>query len=193
MSELWRELIERESPALARGLSLLRVSISKSSGKMTVRLSSGRILTRKEYKTIKNCIEGAFPAVGVSVDVRYPDLKETIENDLSVATPLFKDLLSHACPGATHFLDWSSGAWKNDGDRLFINSASSEGAQYLRMKGVDDLFAAWMKDLFGIEKNVLIKVTGNDERRIVEINEARAKEAEMLAMDTAKNLETETK
>ena len=60
MSELWRELIERESPALARGLSLSRVSISKSTGKMSVRLASGRILSGKEYKIIKNCLEQNF-------------------------------------------------------------------------------------------------------------------------------------
>ncbi|MBQ3575042.1 MAG: PHP domain-containing protein, partial [Clostridia bacterium] len=193
MSELWRELIERESPALARGLSLSRVSISKSTGKMTVRLASGRILSRKEYKTLKNCFESAFPAIGVNVDVRYPELKSKVEEDINAATPLFKDLLSHACPGAVHFLDWNSGAWKFDGDRLLINSASSEGAQYLRMKGIDRVFEGWLKDLFGIEKGVVIKITGDDERRIVEINEARAKEAEMLAMDTAKVLEAEPK
>ena len=38
MSELWRELIERDSPDLAGGLSLSRVSISKKTGRMTVQL-----------------------------------------------------------------------------------------------------------------------------------------------------------
>ena len=56
MSELWRELIERESPALARGLSLSRVSISKSTGKMTVRLASGRILSRKAKLLQRNIL-----------------------------------------------------------------------------------------------------------------------------------------
>lgn len=193
MAELWRELIERESPALARGLSLLRVLISKSTGKMTVRLSADHILSSKEYKILRNCLEGAFPSIAVSVEVCYPQLKAAVESDFSMATPLFKELLTHACPGAVHFLDWNGGAWKCDGDRLLINSASGEGAQYLRMKGVDRLFEAWLKERFGIEKSVAIKITGDDERRIVEINEARAKEAQMMAMNTARNLSSETK
>ena len=62
MSELWRELIERDSPDLAGGLSLSRVSISKKTGRMTVQLCSERILTRSEYKRLQMSLAAAFSA-----------------------------------------------------------------------------------------------------------------------------------
>ena len=192
MAELWRELIERDCPDLAGGLSLSRVSISKKTGRMMVQLCSERILTRSEFKRVQASLAAAFPTVEVKLQLRYPALKEAVRADVGRATRLLKDLLSHDCPGAVHFLD-SRSAWQLEGDTLTVNVASSEGAEYLRMQGVDRMLQELFKRLFDLPVKVQLKRTGDDERRIQEINAARAKEAEMLAMDTAKNLEGDRK
>ena len=44
MSEVWRKLIETDDGELAKCLSLARVSISKQTGNMQVRLNSTRLL-----------------------------------------------------------------------------------------------------------------------------------------------------
>lgn len=189
MAELWRELIEQDSPELSGCLALSRVSISKKTGRMTVQLNASRLLTRADRKRIQRSMEAAFPTVKVDVELRYPDLHDAVQADIGQASPLLKELLSHECPGAVHFLDWQSGAWKLDGEALILDVASSEGADYLRMKGVDRLLEKYLRQLFDIRSSVAVRITGDDERRIQEINQARAKEAEMLAMDTAKVLE----
>ena len=193
MAELWRELIERDCPEIAGGLSLLRVSISRKTGQLLVQLASERILSRNELKRLQRVMEAAFPSVGVKVEVRYPALKEAVQADINRASKLLKDLLAHKCPGAVHFLDWEDGAWKFDGEKLTLNVASSEGADYLKMKNVSGMLEEELNKLFGIRASVILKITGDDERRIQEINEARAREAEMLAQATAKNIDPEKK
>ena len=192
MAELWRELIERDCPDLAGGLSLSRVSISKKTGRMMVQLCSERILTRSEFKRVQASLAAAFPTVEVKLQLRYPALKEAVRADVGRATRLLKDLLSHDCPGAVHFLDEAS-SWRLEDGVLTVHVASGEGAEYLRMQGVDRMLQGLMKDLFDLPVQVVLKRTGDDERRIQEINAARAKEAETLAMDAAKVLASDKK
>ena len=156
MSELWRELIERDSPELSGCLTLSRVSISKKNGRMTIELNADRLLSRNDRKRLQRSMEAAFPTVKVDVVLRYPALHDEVQADLGRATKLLKELLSHECPGAVHFIDWESGAWKLSGEKLTLNVNSSEGAEYLRMKGVDALLAGYLKKLFGM----LLIVTG---------------------------------
>ena len=188
MSELWRELISRDSPELSGCLSLSRVSISKRTGRIGVVLDSTKLLTRADRKRLEGCMQSAFPQVKLDLSLRYPTLRDEVAADIGRASPLLKELLSHERPGAVHFLDWKAGAWRLEDGALTLNVASSEGADYLRMQGVDRLLEGYLKKLFELNAPVNIRVTGDDERRIQEINLARAKEAEMMAMDTAKSL-----
>ena len=79
MSELWRELIERQSPELAGALALRRVSISKKTGEMCVHLCADRLFAREEYKRVHQALSAAFPAVGVRLKLTYPSLRERAE------------------------------------------------------------------------------------------------------------------
>ncbi len=192
MAELWRELIARDSPELSGALTLSRVSISKKTGRMTVQLFSERILTRSEFARLQASLAAAFPSVSLKLEVRYPALREAVRADIGRASRLLKELLSNKCPGAVHFLDEQS-AWQLEGDVLTVNASSGEGAEYLRMQGIDRILQDLMKDLFELPVKVVLKRTGDDERRIREINAARAREAEMLAMDTARTLASDKK
>ncbi len=191
MSELWRELVVRDSPELADCLALSRVCISKKTGGMRIELSASRLLTRLDRKRLQKSMESAFPAVKVDVELRYPALKEAVRSNISCASDLLKELLAHERPGAVHFLDWQTGAWKLEENQLILNVSSGEGAQYLRLQKVDQLLEGYLRRLFDLHTSVSIRVTGDDERRIQEINDARAREAQMMALDTAKCLEPE--
>ena len=62
MSELWRNLIAQEDPALAEQLALSRVSISKKTGQMRVKLRSAKLLDDAQFERAQRLIAGAFPA-----------------------------------------------------------------------------------------------------------------------------------
>ena len=112
MSELWRELISRDSPELSGCLSLSRVSISKRTGRIGVVLDSTKLLTRADRKRLEGCMQSAFPQVKLDLSLRYPTLRDEVAADIGRASPLLKELLSHERPGAVHFLDWKAGAWR---------------------------------------------------------------------------------
>ena len=111
MSELWKNLIAQEDPALAEELALSRVSISKKTGEMRVRLRSDRILNDAQFECARRRIAAAFPDVRVKVQLEYPALRERVLEDISVASGLMQSLVRHESPGCMPFIDWSGKGW----------------------------------------------------------------------------------
>jgi len=181
MSELWRTLIQREDSELADALTLSRVSISQKTGEMRIRFKSEKILTDPQFKRVQRLISAAFPQVRVKVQMEYPTLKEAIREDISIASGLMKALVRHESPGSMPFIDWNGNGWSLTDDALTVCVSSAEGAAYLKSRKVDQILADKMNDLFGMSVTVRIKVTGDEERRIQQIAEARAREEELLA------------
>ena len=185
MSELWKNLIAQENPALAEALELSRVSISKKTGAMVVRLRCGHILDDAEFECATRRLAGAFPAVGVKVQLEYPALRERVLEDLSVAGPLMKSLVRHESPGCVPFIDWSGKGWTLKDGVLTIQVSSAEGKSFLKARRVGEILSDKLNDQFGIEARVRIEVAGDEEKRIREIAEARAREAELIAATAA--------
>ena len=185
MAELWKNLIAQEDPALADMLSLSRVSISKKTGQMRVRLRSGKLLDDAQFERVQRLIAGAFPAVGVKVQLEYPDLREQVLRDVTLASPVMKSLVRHESPGCMPFIDWNGKGWALEDGVLTVCVSSAEGADFLKARGVDRILADKLKDLFGIEAKARIQVTGDEEKRIQAIAEARAQEAEWIAATAA--------
>ena len=185
MSELWKNLIAQEDAALAEALSLSRVSISKKTGEMRVRFQSDRILNDAQFERAQRLIAGAFPAVPVKVQLEYPALREAVREDISIASGLMKSLVRHESPGCMPFIDWNGKGWALKDGVLTVCVSSAEGMAYLKARGVDRILADKLNDLFGIQAGVRIQITGDEEKRIQKIAEARAREAELLAAATA--------
>jgi predicted rRNA methylase YqxC with S4 and FtsJ domains len=83
MSELWKNLIAQEDPALAEALELSRVSISKKTGEMRVRLNSEKLLSDAQFDCAQRRIAAAFPAVRVKVSLEYPALRQRVLEDIT--------------------------------------------------------------------------------------------------------------
>ena len=181
MAELWRQLIESAAPALSNLIKLARVQISKSTGAMVVILNSTRILSRKEYKLLEGAFTGAFPAAKVTVAVQYPAMREQVEQDIKVVTGLLSELVAHESPASMPFLEWNASEWKLENGRLTVCVSSPEGADFLKGRSVDRLLEELLLRLFGISASAQIKITGEDDKKLKEIADARQKELEMLA------------
>ena len=69
MAELWRNLIAQEDPALAEALALSRVSISKKTGQMRIKLRCDQLLNDAQFECASRRIAAAFPDVGVKVQL----------------------------------------------------------------------------------------------------------------------------
>ncbi len=185
MSELWKNLIAQEDPALAEALELSRVSISKKTGAMRVRLRCDRILNDAQFECVNRRIAGAFPTVGVKVQLEYPALRERVLENISVASGLMKSLVRHESPGCMPFIDWSGKGWTLEEGVLTVRVSSAEGLNFLKARRVDAILADKLNDLFGIQARVRVEVAGDEEKRIRQIAEARAREAELIAATAA--------
>ena len=187
MAELWKNLIAQEDPALAEALELSRVSISKKTGAMRVRLRCDRILNDAQFECVNRRIAGAFPAVGVKVQLEYPALRARVLEDISVACGLMKSLVRHESPGCMPFIDWSGKGWTLEDGVLTVRVSSAEGLSFLKARRVDAILGEKLNELFGIQARVRVEVAGDEERRIRQIAEARAREAELIAATAALN------
>ena len=181
MAELWKNLIEKEDPSLAETLTLSRVSISQKTGEMRIRFRSEHILSDAQFELVQRLISSAFPQVRVKIQMEYPHLRDAIRSDISIASGLMKALVRHESPGSMPFIDWNGNGWSLTDDILTVCVSSPEGAAYLKSRKVDRILADKMNDLFGMNVSVRINVTGDEERRIQQIAEARAREEELLA------------
>ena len=111
MAELWKNLIAQEDPVLAEQLALSRVSISKKTGQMRVKLRSPKLLNDVQFERAQRLIAGAFPSVGVKVQLEYPDLRGEVLKDVRLASPVMKSLVRHESPGCMPFIDWNGKGW----------------------------------------------------------------------------------
>ena len=191
MSELWRELIERQSPELAGALALRRVSISKKTGEMCVHLCADRLFKREEYKRVHQALSAAFPAVGVRLRLTYPSLKERAEQDICSVTPLLIELVRHESPGSVPFLLNGDTDFSLQEGVFTIHATGEEGVAYMRARNVDKLFSALLKDLFSIEAKTVIEVAGSEQKRLARIRAQRLAEEARLAEETARGVREE--
>ena len=185
MAELWKNLIAQEDPALAEALTLSRVCISKKTGEMRVRFQCAQILNDDQFERAQRLMTRAFPAVRVKVQMEYPALREKVLEDISVASGLMKSLVRHESPGCMAFIDWDGKGWSLKDGVLTVCVSSPEGASFLKARKVDRILAEKLDALFGIKATARIQITGDEERRIQQAAEARAREAELIAATAA--------
>ncbi|MBQ8109451.1 MAG: PolC-type DNA polymerase III [Clostridia bacterium] len=185
MAELWKNLIAQEDPALAEALTLSRVNISKKTGEMRVRFRCEKILNDAQFECVQRLMSRAFPAVRVKTQMEYPALRQRVLEDISVASGLMKSLVRHESPGCMPFIDFSGEGWSLKDGVLTVCVSSAEGAAFLKARGVDGILAQKLGELFGIQATARIQITGDEEARIRQIAEARAREAELMAATAA--------
>jgi DNA polymerase III alpha subunit (gram-positive type) len=188
MSELWRQLVENADPALSEQVRLAQVQISKSTGAMVIILNAARILTRKEFRVLEKAFSGAFPSVRVTLTLQYPAMREAVEKDIKVATGLLAELVAHESPASMPFLEWDHAEWKLEGGKLTVCVISADGAAFLKSRSIDKLLEELLLRLFGISAVAQIKVTGEDDKKLREIEEARQRELDMLAEEAKKGV-----
>ena len=188
MSELWRELIRRQNPELAGALALGRVSISKKTGEMCVRLCADRLLSREEYKRVRRAFADAFPAVGVRLKVAYPALKERALANVACVAPLLIELVRHESPGSAPFLLNSDTDFTLENGVFTVRATGEEGVAYMRARGVDRLFSQLLRELFSIEATTVIEVAGSEQKRLERIRAQRAAEEARITEETARGV-----
>ena len=181
---LWKELIEKESPELAKCLSLKRVKISKGSGDMVISLNANRLISHAEFKTTKRIFAAAFPGAKVDIKVLYPELGMEAGQSTELLAQAVRDMIIKKIPVAT-VLDWTGGTWRRDGNVITIPVASDNVVRLLKGRNVGASIKIALKTLFGIDLDVEFYSECDDNERLEQIAEARRKDLEVIALAAA--------
>lgn len=176
MSEAWTQLLRDVDNGLTRAIDLERVTISRSTGNMHAYFTSSRLLSSRERGIMERAMRAGFPKVELATSVRYPSLREKALADINAYKGAVIELVTAESPASMPYLTWSDGTWQLDGDQLTVNVNAKEGAEFLRIRGVDLMIARFLKELFDIEARVTIVVTGSEAERIRRISEKRREE-----------------
>ena len=181
MSEAWTQLLRDVDNGLTRAIDLERVTISRSTGNMHAYFTSSRLLSSRERGIMERAMRAGFPKVELATSVRYPSLREKALADINAYKGAVIELVTAESPASMPYLTWSDGTWQLDGDQLTVNVNAKEGAEFLRIRGVDLMIARFLKELFDIEARVTIAVTGSEAERIRLISEKRREEEALMA------------
>ena len=181
MSEAWTQLLRDVDNGLTRAIDLERVTISRSTGNMHAYFTSSRLLSSRERGIMERAMRAGFPKVELATSVRYPSLREKALADINAYKGAVIELVTAESPASMPYLTWSDGTWQLDGDQLTVNVNAKEGAEFLRIRGVDLMIARFLKELFNIEARVTIAVTGSEAERIRRISEKRREEEALMA------------
>ena len=190
MSQMWEKLIEDGQSSLRGCLSLGRVSISKSTGDMCIRLESNRLLSQDEIDQVSSRLSGAFSPTRVVTRVSYAALRDEVLRDPTRALQALRRGVREASPASVPFINWQGGGWTLEDGLLTVCVSTNEALSYLKKRKTDELLSALMEQLFSIRCTTRLRVTGSDEAKIRQINEAREREAIALAREAAEPVQT---
>lgn len=177
MQDSWKRILPG---ALRDVIALDHVEVSREKEEMMITLNAARFLSSREFRELSKAFADAFPKVRTNVEVRYPDLKETVLSDIRSASSLLGEIVGQESPGAASILNWRS-EWKLSGEKLTLTVDSGEGAAYLKARGTEGLLERTLERLFGIRVRAEIAVCGDVERKLKEIDDLRQQELEQLA------------
>ena len=126
MSQMWEKLIEDGQSSLRGCLSLGRVSISKSTGDMCIRLESNRLLSQDEIDQVSSRLSGAFSPTRVVTRVSYAALRDEVLRDPTRALQALRRGVREASPASVPFINWQGGGWTLEDGLLTVCVSTNE-------------------------------------------------------------------
>ncbi|MEF9895291.1 MAG: hypothetical protein RR843_05895, partial [Clostridia bacterium] len=130
MSKLWTELLRTLDPALAGSLTLDKVLATRAGDKLTVCLNAEALLGDKQFRAVEMALKKGFPGVCVTLDVAYPNLRDSVRADIHTASDFVVSQIIRESPGATPYLK-NGAPWRMEDGRVFVPVSDQMGADYL--------------------------------------------------------------
>ena len=179
MDDGWKIVLKGELGPLAPLLSFDKVQVNRSATHMHLFLNATELIPPQQQRALERAFSGMFPGFQVNLALSYPALGDKVRGDISAYTDLLIQEVSRQSPGARPYL--RSAAWKLQEDTLLLSLRDEVGAAILEQKQVPQQLRKALKSLFGIECNVKLTLTGDEQARLAEIAEHQQQESERLA------------
>ena len=159
MSDLWKELLSREAPALDGILELNRVRVTRDVSNMEVSFYASCLLTGDDINNIRSAFAGALTGTRISIGISYPALSGDVRASIENYVPFLIEALTHSQPASRGFL--ANADWRLDNDRLTIKTENESDTAYLKANEIPARLRKLMRDLFDIECEAEVLINAN--------------------------------
>ena len=156
MSDLWKELLSREAPALDGILELNRVRVTRDVSNMEVSLYASRLLKSDEINNIRSAFAGALTDTRISIVISYPALSGEVRASIENYVPFLTEVIAHSQPASRGFL--SNANWRLENDRLTLKTENESNVTYLKANEIPARLRKLIRDSFGIECDVEVSI-----------------------------------
>ena len=160
-------------------LSIERVRFSKKENKAYFSFLSDVLIGEKGFFIMKNALGKAFPGLNFSLRVASPGLaRDFLQNPDKYAAPLNHYLLRHYPATASWEFDMR---WAPGNGRVTLEMPDEFSMHFLDKQGVREQMAAVIHDVFRLDTEVTLRVCGDEEKRLRQLQEERAQQDRVAA------------
>ncbi len=165
-------------------IAIERVRYVKSENKAYFSFLSDVLIGEKGFFVMKKAIQQAFPGLKFSLRVASPALaKEFLQNPDKYAAPLNHYLLRHYPAAASWEFDMH---WAPGNGRVSLELPDEFSLHYLEKQNIRPQLSTVIHDVFRLDTDVVLKVCGDEEKRLHQLQKEREEQDRVAAERAAR-------
>ena len=165
--------IYAELPHLRGQLTSPQVVYVRAQGKVYITFESQVLVEEASFLKLESILRRIFPQKPLALRVVSPGLKRDFQDNIQAYKPVLTDFLKRNYPASVSWMDQID--WRCQGDRITLTFPDPFSLEYMARQNVAARLAQAVKDIFSAEVKVELTVAGDQERRLQEMREERAR------------------
>ena len=159
-------------------LAIENIRFYKSENKACFSILSDQVIGEKGFFAVKKALQKAFPEMKIQLRIACPDrAADFVRDPDKYALPL-NQLLMRECPAVR---SWEFDlCWKPGNGCVWLEVPDDFCMQFLKRAGMPEKLSQAVHDIFRLDSGVEIRVAGDCEKRLKEMQEERVKNDELL-------------
>ena len=180
------QAVYRALPETEGKIAIERVRFVKSENKAYFSFLSDVLIGEKGFFVIKSALEKAFPGLQFSLRVASPSLaKEFLQDPDKYAAPLNHFLIRHFPAAVSWEFDMR---WIPGNGRVTLEMPDEFSYDFMKQHDVQKHLAQAIKDIFRLDTDVGLRICGDEEKRLRQLQQERA-EHDRVAAERAQQFE----
>ena len=166
--------IYAELPHLRGQLASPQVVYVRAQGKVYITFESQVLVEEASFLRLEGILRRIFPQKPLALRVVSPGLRQDFLNNIQAYKPVLTDFLKRNYPASVSWM--SQIDWRCENDRITLTFPDPFSLEYMGRQNVAGRLAQAVKDIFSAEVKVELTVAGDQEKRLAEMREERARE-----------------
>ncbi|MGN1369407.1 MAG: hypothetical protein ACI4WX_11090, partial [Aristaeellaceae bacterium] len=163
-----------ELPHLKGQLKAPKVVYVRAQDKVYITFESDVLVEEASFLKMERILRRLFPQKPLALRVVSPGLKEDFQENITAYKPVLTDFLKRNYPASVSWMNQID--WRCLDDRITLTFPDPFSMTYMARQNVAARLSQAVKDIFSLDIPVELTVAGDQEKRLQEIREERARE-----------------